>query len=159
MLPLSEMLQKLEHLRDLLDRYNPIKYTSTDEARGLHRQIPEVYCEVEEVYRRFTGELRVEVKDRAHKHVFPNYFEAGYLSGRTFHATEGYNELLKVIGRVKSEIAISGGASPLRASIDAVWPLLHPKVRAIATERFRAGHYADAVEAALKALNKSNPTT
>jgi len=39
-----------------------------------------------------------------------------------------------------------------RAQAD-VWMLLHPGVRDIAAARFKSGHYADAVEAALKALN------
>lgn len=33
------------------------------------------------------------------------------------------------------------------------WTLLHPKVVEIAKARYESGHYADAVEAALKALN------
>jgi uncharacterized protein (TIGR02391 family) len=33
------------------------------------------------------------------------------------------------------------------------WPLIHPKVRALAKERFLSKHYADAVESAFKALN------
>ena len=39
-----------------------------------------------------------------------------------------------------------------RAQSD-VWALLHPRVQEIASSRFDSGHYADAVEAALKALN------
>ena len=33
------------------------------------------------------------------------------------------------------------------------WGLLHPSVTGVAKDRFDSGHYADAVEAALKALN------
>jgi uncharacterized protein (TIGR02391 family) len=33
------------------------------------------------------------------------------------------------------------------------WDMLHPSVTGVARERFDSGHYADAVEAALKALN------
>lgn len=38
-------------------------------------------------------------------------------------------------------------------SFDAAWQLIHPKVKAVAQERFDHGHYADAVFAALTALN------
>lgn len=34
-----------------------------------------------------------------------------------------------------------------------IWTVLHPRVRAVAEKRFNDGHYADAAEAALKALN------
>lgn len=38
--------------------------------------------------------------------------------------------------------------------IDEVWPLLHPIISEIAMPRFAAGHYADAVEASLKAISE-----
>jgi len=41
----------------------------------------------------------------------------------------------------------------INQSVDAVWRLIHPKVRQVAQQRFKDGHNADAVEAALKALN------
>lgn len=150
---LIAVLERLEHLRGLLDSYNPVKYTSSDEARDLRRQIPEVYGEVEEVYRNLTGDMRIEVKDGSNKDIYCNYFEAGYLSGRTFHSAQGYSELAKVIGRVKSKIGKTSAGPDLDSSQKAAWQMLHPKVRAIATDRFEAGHFADAVEAAFKALN------
>ncbi len=39
-----------------------------------------------------------------------------------------------------------------QATADSVWSLIHEKVRVVARGRFDDGHYADAVEAALKAL-------
>lgn len=39
--------------------------------------------------------------------------------------------------------------------IPSLWALLHPEVRKLASPRFQAGHYADAVEAALKGLNSA----
>jgi uncharacterized protein (TIGR02391 family) len=150
---LATSLSALEHLKDVLDRYKPIKYSSTDESRALSQEIPQVYGLVEEVYKRFAGSQRVEVVDGKHKNVFSNYFEAGYLSGRTIHATEGYKELLKVIGRVRAEVAKDSSATAIVPDPRAAWSLLHSKVQAVAAERFNAGHYADSVEAALKALN------
>ena len=103
MLPLPETLKKLERLKELVDEYNPIKFQSSERTTALHQEIPQVYGEVEEVYKKYGGSQRVELVEGRHTNVFPNYFEAGYLSGRTFHASQGYNELLKVLGRVRQE--------------------------------------------------------
>jgi len=83
---------------------------------------------------------------------FRNFFEAEWLSGRTFHASEGHRELEKVIGRVRADVE---DQVPVMMNLDPInhaWTLLHPKVQVIAQERFRAGHHADAVEATLKEL-------
>lgn len=112
---LIDTLPLLERLKDLLDRYNPIKYTSSDEVRELAQEIPQIYGAVEEVYKRYAGSQPVQVVDGQHKNVFPNYFEAGYLSSRTFHDAEGYQELLRVIGRVRAEIGKAGGFDQSRA--------------------------------------------
>lgn len=153
MLPLPEALAGLERLRELVDRYDPIKYTSTDEAKALGTEIPVAYGAVEEIYKHFAGNQKVELVEGQHRKVFPNYFEAGYLSGRTFHATEGRRELLKVIGRVRAELSSRSAVPQVASAHDAAWRLLHPKVQSISSDRFQAGQYADAVEAAMKALN------
>jgi uncharacterized protein (TIGR02391 family) len=149
-------LEGLESLKALVTRYDPIMYTSTDEVRQLREEIPIAYGAIEDVYRHFAKDQSVEVEDGAHRKTFPNYFTAGYLSGRTFHVAEGRNELLKVIGRVRAEIAKEEN-SPAQSSAvtdeKALWAILHPKVSGVAQARFLTGHYADAVEAALKALN------
>jgi uncharacterized protein (TIGR02391 family) len=153
---LKDALKGLEHLKALVTRYDPIKYSSTGEARQLHEEIPIAYGAIEDVYRHFAKDQSVEVADGAHRKTFPNYFTAGYLSGRTFHETAGRNELLKVIGRVRAEIAkeeSSPTQSPGVADEKALWALLHPRVANVAHARFATEHYADAVEAALKALN------
>jgi uncharacterized protein (TIGR02391 family) len=84
--------------------------------------------------------------------VFPTYFEAGWLSGRTFHANEGKKELEKVIGRIRAELEDGAPSEVTGDPIDHVWPLLHPGVRGVAQSRFETGHYADSVEASMKAL-------
>ena len=148
MQPLKDALKGLEHLKALVTRYDPIKYSSTDEARQLNEEIPIAYGAVEDVYRHFAGDQSIEVEDGAHRKTFPNYFTAGYLSGRTFHEAAGRNELLKVIGRVRSEIA-KEESSPTQSSgvadEKALWALLHPKVVGLAQARFATGHYADGV--------------
>src|SRR6266446_4998289 len=100
MLPLPEALKKLERLKELVDAYNPIKYESGEKTKALYDEMVQLYGEVEEVYKKYGGSQRVELVEGKLKNVFPNYFEAGYLSGRTLHASQGYSELLKVLGRV-----------------------------------------------------------
>jgi hypothetical protein len=97
-------LDTLEELKETLDLYNPIKYESTEESKRLREKIPQLYGAIEKKYRDITGNLKIVVEDRGNKNFYPNYFEAGYLSGRTFHSHQGYQELLKVIGRVKNEV-------------------------------------------------------
>lgn len=96
-------LARLEHLRDLLERYNKVKYESTDEARDLSAEVAEVYGEVADVFDEVVGRRNVAVP--IHGSVvshYPNYFEAGFLSGRTIHDHQGHSELLRVIGKVKN---------------------------------------------------------
>jgi predicted nucleotide-binding protein len=50
------------------------------------------------------------------KSKYPNYFEAGFLSGRTFHTHEGKTELLKVIGRVKTLLSVTQEAPQATAA-------------------------------------------
>ena len=154
MQPLKDALKGLEHLKQLVDQYDPIKYTSGEEVRKLYEEIPIAYGAVEDVYRHFAGDQVVELSDAGHRKRFPNYFTAGYLSGRTFHVAEGRNEMLKVIGRVRAEVAKHGDhPKPTEDNEAVLWSLLHPRVVAVAQPRFTTGHFADAVEAALKALN------
>ena len=109
---LSDALAGLERLLELVDRYDPIKFGSTDEARALQREIPQAYGAVEEVYQRYGGQQRVELKRGSQLMTFPNYFESGYLSGFTDHAHRGRQELLRVIGRVKAEAAKEPSSQP-----------------------------------------------
>lgn len=152
---LKDALKGLEHLKKLVDTYDSIKYTSSAEARQLYEEIPIAYGAVEDVYRHFAGDQVVELNDGSHRKKFPNYFTAGYLSGRTFHDTEGRSELLKIVGRVRAEVAKEESSVQSANSNDEkqIWDLLHPKVVGLAQTRFANGHYADGVEAALKALN------
>lgn len=149
----ADALPILEHLKELLDRYNPIKYESGDEVRALAQEIPQTYGAIEEIYRHYAGPKTVEVGDVLHRNTFPNYFESGYLSGSTSHAHEGYQELLRVIGRVRAEAERADAEGASVPDLEAIFSLLHPTVQVVSLERFANGHYADAVEAAMKALN------
>ncbi len=120
---LSDSLAGLQRLRELVERYDPIKYGSTDEARALEREIPQAYGAVEEVYKSYAGQQRVELKRGTQRMTFPNYFESGYLSGWTDHAHLARQELLRVIGRVQAELAkgtrsvvLPPGAAPVQGS-------------------------------------------
>ncbi len=153
MQPLPTALRRLEHLLALVSEYSAIRYESTERAQELARQVPEAYGAVEDVYRHFAGNNRVVVQDGRHQNIFPNYFEAGWLSGRTFHATEGKRELEKVVGRVRAAVEDEADAEVAHDPIDYAWTILHPRVQVVAKNRFQAGHYADAVEATLKELS------
>ena len=96
-------LTRLEHLKELVDRYR--SSPGTDEARKLHQEICEIYGEVADAFAEVVGKQKIEVRGRGGVSIYPNYFEAGYFSGRTFHTHQGYTELLKVIGTIKTRIS------------------------------------------------------
>jgi uncharacterized protein (TIGR02391 family) len=58
--------------------------------------------------------------------------------------------LLDILGEKAADGSADAGARVLRAYEGLQ---LHPEIARVATSRYRAGHYADAVEAAVKALN------
>ena len=98
----EQKLARLEHLKDLVERYTPVMYGGSEEKTQLHQEICETYGEVADVFDEIIGKQRIEVPVRGGKSHYPNYFEAGFLSGRTIHTHQAKTELLKVIGRVKS---------------------------------------------------------
>jgi predicted nucleotide-binding protein len=107
-------LIRLEYLRGLVERYIPLMYGSTDEARGLHREICEVYGEVADVFEEIVGRQRIDVPNVGPgSSTYPNFFEAGFLSGRSIHTHQGQTELLKVLGQVKKR----ADASPLASAV------------------------------------------
>jgi predicted nucleotide-binding protein len=103
-------LEQLEHLRTLVDQYIPMMYTSSDEHERTYREICEVYGQVADVFQEVLSQHSIEVSPAGHHGpatVYPNLFEAGFLSGRTMHTHQGRTELLKVIGKVRALIAKS----------------------------------------------------
>lgn len=93
-------LAKLEAFRAVIEKYMA---HWTNASREEYVELCTLYGEVEEVIKRFGGESRIEVPERSDvkPSVYPNYIEAGFLSGRTFHMHAGYSQLLKIIGKVK----------------------------------------------------------
>jgi uncharacterized protein (TIGR02391 family) len=77
--------------------------------------------------------------------------------GREQGKTETLTMLGSLVDRLKERREDFQGdtSSASTTAIAAAWTLLHPKVRSIAQDRFLAGHYADAVEAAMKELTNS----
>ena len=110
-------LKKLEALRNVMDAYNAVKYASSETTDQLYDQLVQLYGEVADVIEKYEGKDHIEVPiGHDAKAVFPNYIEAGYLSGRTIHAHEGYTQLLKVIGKVKAEASrVEVAHSPVAA--------------------------------------------
>jgi hypothetical protein len=101
----KEILKKLTELKNTVVEFNTIKYESTERKKILHEKISELYGMVQKHYLIETGEKNIEVPVAGSQLIskFNNYFEAGYLSGRTIHSHQGYMELLSVIGKISSE--------------------------------------------------------
>jgi hypothetical protein len=101
----DDILNILVELRDCLNEFNRIKYERTPEQKELHNKISELYGSIQEYYLEVTGLLNIEVPidNNGLKSTYNNFFEAGYLSGRTIHSHQGYTELIKVIGVIKSK--------------------------------------------------------
>lgn len=96
-------LEKLEKLKELLERLHS---ATGDTASELRSQISETYGEVSGVYGEVVPAQRISVPTAGSRtaNVYPNYFEAGFLSGRTFNQHAGKMELQKVIGAVRAKV-------------------------------------------------------
>lgn len=106
-------LARLEHLKEVVDQYNQIKFSSTIDSKQLHEEICRTYGEVADVFDEIVGRNQVVVpRSKSESSYYPNYFEAGYLSGRTIHSHQGKSELLKVIGKLNAMVS-NGGSRPL----------------------------------------------
>jgi hypothetical protein len=57
----NSTLARLELLHDLVERYVPLMYSSTEEGKGVHREMCEVYGEVSDVFKEIVGRQRIEV--------------------------------------------------------------------------------------------------
>jgi predicted nucleotide-binding protein len=111
-------LSRLQYLHGLVEQYIPVMHKSGEDTRRLHREICEVYGEVSDVFEEVVGHQRIEVPlDRSSaSSVYPNLFEAGFLSGRSIHSHQGRTELLKVIGQVKRRAEVPDQKSENRTA-------------------------------------------
>jgi hypothetical protein len=91
-------LEKLEALREAMQ-----KQLTSGPSPEDYENFCILYGQVEETIHRFAGDSKVEVPlgHGAKPAVYPNFIEAGYLSGRTIHRHEGLSQLLKIIGKVR----------------------------------------------------------
>jgi hypothetical protein len=108
-------LERLEYLLNLLN----VSSDNSEERERVHARTVQVYGEVEDVFNEALGRQRIEVPVAGSGglvSIFPNFFEAGFLSGRTFYTHQGKNELLKVIGKVKALAAKSAQDKPTKKS-------------------------------------------
>ncbi|OGP66697.1 MAG: hypothetical protein A2W27_00495 [Deltaproteobacteria bacterium RBG_16_44_11] len=112
----EQKLGQLEKLKNLVETYIPIIYSGSVRTAQIHKEICEIYGEVADVFEEVVGKERIEVPVRGGKSYFPNYFEAGFLSGRTIHTHQGMSELLKVIGKVKALLSDTQKA-PVAAAV------------------------------------------
>ena len=98
----SEALSRLGELRDIFGKLRGRKKAPSDQSPVLSDEGKILYGELEEIILGVTGVRKVEVEvGHGHKAVFSNYIEAALFSSRTFYNYEGYNQLLKVYGRIQ----------------------------------------------------------
>ena len=101
----EEVVDILIDLKDTVKEFNAVKFESTDNKKKLHEKISNLYGSIQEYYLDASGFKNIEVPIARSqlKSNYNNYFEAGYLSGRTFHSHQGYAELLSVIGIIQNK--------------------------------------------------------
>jgi hypothetical protein len=95
----KEVLAKFEELREKCLKYSQGKYGEVD-----HDRLASLYGELEPIIEHILGieEIEVELSHGA-TYKCKNYIEAGFLTGRTMHASVGYKHLLKVIVRIQQQ--------------------------------------------------------
>ena len=105
----DEIIETLNKLKDTVDKIKITESNNLEERMKLRETMINLYGSIQEYYVQCTGNLKIEVPIGGSKlkSTFNNYFEAGYLSGRTFHTYLGYSELLKVIGIIKSKKSVN----------------------------------------------------
>lgn len=100
----KQALNKLLELKDSFYKLTWDDSLTEDIRKELREKVPILYGEIEEVYVKIAGLKNVEVEGMGRsgtKGVFPTYLEASILSSSTSSKSPGYQELLKVIGKVQ----------------------------------------------------------
>ena len=108
----KEVLEKFEELKAICVRRKQGKYAEVDNDRLAH-----LYGALEPIIEYVLGveEIEVELSHGATT-TCKNHIEAGFFTGRTMHTGVGYNQLLKVIGRVKDDPDIITQATTTNSS-------------------------------------------
>ncbi len=93
----NEVLAKFEEFKEECLKYLQRKYSEAD-----HDKLSRLYGELEPVVEQVLGSEEIEVElSHGATAKCKNYIEAGFLTGRTMHTHVGYQQVLKVIGRVQ----------------------------------------------------------
>ncbi len=115
----NEVLERFEELKELCLKYNQGKHGEVD-----HDRLASLYGMLEPIIEQVLGIENIEVKiDHGAVTKSKNYIEAGFLTGRTMHTHVGYNQLLKVIARVKQDpdiITQATTSNSNKSSFDAI---------------------------------------
>jgi len=98
----QQVLDKLVKLRDLIKQVQG-ETLKGDAARRAWEECGILYGELEEVILRFAGVREIASKEPGSP-VYRNYIEAMMLSPFTTYSSQGYFELLKVIGRIQQQV-------------------------------------------------------
>lgn len=121
----QDAVTRLLALKELVDKLRNESFADGETARSVHDAMVQAYGEVAPTFAEVVGKLNVRVPPASPGgSVFTNYFEAGYLSGRTFHRSEAYNELLKVIGAMKARASTADAFPPTDRSTSSVLGML-----------------------------------
>lgn len=93
----KQALKKLESLRKKIENKQEGSFTQAEQA-----EIAILYGECENIITQIIGvETVIVPSSHGASETYANKIEAGYLSSRTMHKYAGYQQLLKVIGRVR----------------------------------------------------------
>lgn len=99
-----ELMEKLEQLKDLFYRFIWDYGLNEEERRQFGYELVVRFGEIEDSYTRITGNQNVELKSSSlsgEKANFKSYLEASILCPWGDVHDLGYNELLKVIGKIR----------------------------------------------------------
>ena len=101
----EKILKDLYALRDAVQNYRRLLAISGGNDRELaYIKVVDLYGKVAYYYKIVTGDLAVKAVNRRTRQIdiYPNFFEAGFLSSEKDHFIEGVNELTKVIGIIET---------------------------------------------------------
>ena len=141
----EEKINKVKELRRLLTLVQNDK--STEKTREkIYQLVPIVSPIMEDLGTLQTMTVgKYGAPDRIVNPI-ENIFQVPY--GMTYEVRNALIDMLnKTIGVLQSKEEISKSVK------DNIWSIMHPEIIRVAQQRFNAGFYADAVEAALKEIN------
>lgn len=144
----EEKIKKVKEFRRLLKQLQDGKATEKTREK-ISQLIPVVSLLMEELKTLKTMTLGAPPMFGGQQiliNPIENIFQVPY--GMTYEVRNALIDMLnKTIGVLQSKEEISKSVK------DNIWSIMHPEIIRVAQQRFNAGFYADAVEAALKEIN------